>query len=1057
MAIQSSLSTPLGEAACENDAKILNFIEEATTNTDEIQEKILAEILSRNAETEYLQRYKLGGATDRETFKSKVPVVTYEDLLPDIQRIANGDRSPILSAHPISEFLTSSGTSAGERKLMPTIQEEVDRRQLLYSLLMPVMNLYVPELDKGKGLYFLFVKSETKTPGGLVARPVLTSYYNSDQFRKRPFDPYNVYTSPTAAILCPDSFQSMYSQMLCGLLHRLDVNRVGAVFASGLLRAIRFLQLHWQQLSLDIATGNLSPNITNPAIRNAISPILNPDPELSAFIISQCSSGDWAGIIKRIWPNTKYLDVIVTGAMAQYIPTLEFYGGGLPMACTMYASSECYFGINLRPMCHPSDVTYTIMPMMGYFEFLPYQHSSSGDLVDLANLEVGKEYELVITTYSGLCRYRVGDILLVTGYHNAAPEFRFIRRKNVLLSIESDKTDEAELQQAVARASDLIKPFGASVVEYTSQADTKVIPGHYVIYWELLLKSAAEMPSGEVLEKCCLEMEEAMNTVYRQSRVADGSIGPLEIRVVKPGTFEELMDYAISRGASINQYKVPRVNKKCARALIPFLVWFFVALRLWYGNYGNNRLVLGPSSSRIVKTSSVFVKEINVKGKENKGLFLYGFSDRPELGSETNNSTTRYSLFLDSFNHQEFSLWLNKGSKLSMKWNVDVLHGGVTNGDQVLLVLINKGHRQNLKSLKRYEYLESQEINEVKYIVEEDNTYNIAIQNLNPQSIAMDLNVSVSSTMYDTTKATSFCSVTNTTCKLKLDFPRSHYFVLTTPNSEDIHGEEWSSVEITFTVRIVIYFFIFGMIMAVVWIILHQLDECGNAQRERTQEERESEPILATKEILCKYGTSEDPETSLSGSFNDQLYDEKICILCYEESRTCFFTPCGHSISCFSCAQRIMKEENKLCPICRRLIHKLRKLPAVIPGPATKKTKIPITPFPPSPPVAATRIPPARRSTRPERRSPSRSPFVLVAQALVLHGDRTSCEHCVLRNREPPGRGGGWILVAVAVAIDHGDGAHDPVVVGEALDGDREAPRGALPRSMKGGSWRSWR
>ncbi|ONM59319.1 putative indole-3-acetic acid-amido synthetase GH3.1 [Zea mays] len=31
-----------------------------------------------------------------------------------------------------------------------------------------------------------------------------------------------------------------------------------------------------------------------------------------------------------------------------------------------------------------------------------------------------------------------------------------------------------------------------------------------------------------------------------------------EIRVVRPGTFEELMDYAISRGASINQYKVPR-------------------------------------------------------------------------------------------------------------------------------------------------------------------------------------------------------------------------------------------------------------------------------------------------------------------------------------------------------------------------------------------------------------------------------------------------------------------------------------------------------------------
>ncbi|TKY69480.1 indole-3-acetic acid-amido synthetase GH3.1 [Spatholobus suberectus] len=141
MAVDSSISSPLGPPACEKDAKALRFIEEMTRNADAVQERVLAEILTRNTETEYLKRFELGGAADRETFKSKIPVITYEDVQPEIQRIANGDRSAILSAHPISEFLTSSGTSAGERKLMPTIKEELDRRQLLYSLLMPVMNL----------------------------------------------------------------------------------------------------------------------------------------------------------------------------------------------------------------------------------------------------------------------------------------------------------------------------------------------------------------------------------------------------------------------------------------------------------------------------------------------------------------------------------------------------------------------------------------------------------------------------------------------------------------------------------------------------------------------------------------------------------------------------------------------------------------------------------------------------------------------------------------------------------------------------------------------------
>ncbi|KAK7275074.1 hypothetical protein RIF29_16181 [Crotalaria pallida] len=563
MAVDSILSSPLGPPACEKDAKALQFIEEMTRNADAVQERVLAEILSRNAETEWLQRFKLGGATDRETFKAKLPVITYEDVQPEIQRIANGDRSPILSAYPISEFLTSSGTSAGERKLMPTIKEELDRRQLLYSLLMPVMNLYVPGLDKGKGLYFLFVKSETKTPGGLVARPVLTSYYKSDHFKTRPYDPYNVYTSPNEAILCPDSFQSMYTQMLCGLIERNQVLRLGAVFASGLLRAIRFLQLNWPKLAHDIETGTFNSKITDPALKGHMKNVLKPDPELASFMTQECSKENWEGIITRIWPNTKYLDVIVTGAMAQYIPTLNYYSGGLPMACTMYASSECYFGLNLNPMCTPSEVSYTIMPNMAYFEFLPHDsagsiHDSSSRLVDLADVEVGKEYELVITTYAGLYRYRVGDILRVTGFHNSAPQFHFVRRKNVLLSIDSDKTDESELQRAVENASKLLAQFNTSVVEYTSYADTKTIPGHYVIYWELLTKDSSNPLSHDALNRCCLEMEESLNSVYRQGRVADHSIGPLEIRVVKSGTFEELMDYAISRGASINQYKVPR-------------------------------------------------------------------------------------------------------------------------------------------------------------------------------------------------------------------------------------------------------------------------------------------------------------------------------------------------------------------------------------------------------------------------------------------------------------------------------------------------------------------
>ncbi|OIS96504.1 indole-3-acetic acid-amido synthetase gh3.6 [Nicotiana attenuata] len=66
----------------ENNKKLFQFFENITTNADEVQKKVLNEILSRNAGVEYLQRHGLNGKTDYETFKKIMPVVTYEDLKP---------------------------------------------------------------------------------------------------------------------------------------------------------------------------------------------------------------------------------------------------------------------------------------------------------------------------------------------------------------------------------------------------------------------------------------------------------------------------------------------------------------------------------------------------------------------------------------------------------------------------------------------------------------------------------------------------------------------------------------------------------------------------------------------------------------------------------------------------------------------------------------------------------------------------------------------------------------------------------------------------------------
>ncbi|KAK6777062.1 hypothetical protein RDI58_023779 [Solanum bulbocastanum] len=305
--------------------------------------------------------------------------------------------------------MCSSGTSGGERKLMPTVPEEIGKRFQLSSLVIPVISQFVPDLEKRKGMYFWSIKSEAKTPGGLPARPVLTN-----------------------------SYQNMYSQMLCGLYQRKEVLRVGSYFASGLICAIRFLEKHWSLLCNDIRMGTLNTQITDQSVRESVMKILKPDPELADSIEAECSRDSWQGIIARLWPNTKYVDVVVTGSMSQYIPTLDYYSNSLPLVSTTYGSSECFFGINLNPFIKPSEVSYTLIPTMCYFEFAPI-HRDNGvinsiskskslnekeqnQLVDLVDVKIGKEYELI----------QGGDVLRVAGYKNNAPQFYFVCWENVI-------------------------------------------------------------------------------------------------------------------------------------------------------------------------------------------------------------------------------------------------------------------------------------------------------------------------------------------------------------------------------------------------------------------------------------------------------------------------------------------------------------------------------------------------------------------------------------------------------------------------------------------------
>ncbi|WZZ83614.1 hypothetical protein YC2023_104186 [Brassica napus] len=532
----------------------LSVLEELTSNAKQIQDDVLTKILKANGNTEYLSRF-LKGSPEKELFKKNVPV-SYEDVKPYIDRVApNGEPSDILSGKPI----TATGTSSGVKKIFPA-NDNFEDILLGLALSSLIMSKHVDGYKQGKVMIFKFIQPISTTPCGLPLAPSITIIMKSKYYRS----PGKRSTTPDEIIMCTDPKQSMYCQLLCGLVQRDEVVSVGALFPSVLVQIIRFLEKYWRELCSNIRSGHLSDWITDLSCRDSVSTILGePNPELADLIENECGQESWQGIVSRLWPKTKCVETIVTGIMAQYIPALEFYSDKLPIVSSIYGSSETFFGLNVNPLCKPQHVSYTFLPNMSYFEFIHVDGDgeATGEIVDLVDVKSGGYYEPLVTNYSGLYRCRVGDVLHVTGFYNNAPQFRFVRRKNTVLSIFVESTTEEDVLKALDRATVVLESSDLMLTGFTCFGDVSTVPGHYVFNLELKAKVTNDtnvlLLDEKVLVEYCCVMEESLSSFYRSLRRKDGPIGPLEVRVVQQGTFDSLMEFFVTRGASLTQYKTP--------------------------------------------------------------------------------------------------------------------------------------------------------------------------------------------------------------------------------------------------------------------------------------------------------------------------------------------------------------------------------------------------------------------------------------------------------------------------------------------------------------------
>ncbi|KAI8023232.1 Jasmonoyl--L-amino acid synthetase JAR4 [Camellia lanceoleosa] len=491
--------------------EVIEEFEMLTKDAERVQKETLQKILEENGSTEYLKG--LNGRTDHESFKDFVPLVTHKDLEPYIQRMVDGDTSPILTGKPITTISLSLGTTQGKPKFVPFNNDLMESTMQIYKTSFAFRNREFP-IGNGKALQFIYSSKQFKTKGGLAAGTATTNVFSGLQFKNTMKAMRTQCCSPDEVIFGPDFQQSLYCHLLSGFIYWNEVQVVSSTFAHSIVYAFRTFEQVWEELCTDIREGVLTSQITVPSIRTAMSKLLKPNPELADKIHKKCSGlSNWYGLIPELFPNAKYIYGIMTGSMEPYLKKLRHYADEIESS------------------------------------FLSIEPKTVG----LTEVKVGEEYEIILTTFAGLYRYRLGDVVKVVGFHNSTPELLFICRSNLLLTINIDKNTEKDLQLSVEAAGKLFSNEKLEVVDFTSHVDLSTDPGHYVICWEVSGEAG-----DDLLRECCNCLDRSfVDAGYVGSRKVK-TIGALELRVLKRGTFQKILEHYVGLGAAVSQFKMPR-------------------------------------------------------------------------------------------------------------------------------------------------------------------------------------------------------------------------------------------------------------------------------------------------------------------------------------------------------------------------------------------------------------------------------------------------------------------------------------------------------------------
>ncbi len=463
----------------------------------EVQEELLMSLLRAAENTVVGQEYGFESIKNYKAFAENVPLSTYEELEPQIEQTRRGAQN-VFWPTPIKWFAKSSGTTNAKSKFIPVSTEALE--DCHYKGSKDLLCLYLNNNESST----LFLGKSLRLGGS-----------------SKIYEDNKSYCGDLSAIL-------------------IENMPIWAEFSSTPSNKVSLMS-QWELKMEAIIRQTLNENVTSFA----------GVPSWMMVLLNKVIQTTGHTNLLEIWPN---LEVYFHGGV-NFEPYREQYQKIIPKNdfryYEIYNASEGFFAI--QDLNNSND----LLLMLDYgifYEFIPMDTFGTADqtTVRLSEVELFKNYAIVITTNAGLWRYIIGDTVRFTSLDPY--RIRVSGRTKHYINVFGEELMVENSDRAIAKACQITN---SDVVDYT------VAP----IFMDLQKKGSHEwmiefkkVPHDvENFAKVLDEALQSLNSDYEAKRYNNMTLNRLSINVARPNLFYDWLKENDKLGG---QHKIPRLSNK---------------------------------------------------------------------------------------------------------------------------------------------------------------------------------------------------------------------------------------------------------------------------------------------------------------------------------------------------------------------------------------------------------------------------------------------------------------------------------------------------------------